>query len=139
MKRLLVILLLLGSVVALNSCNDSDTNNKTTSKDSAMNIKEDKVDYKLDTANMHSFVTYDANKQGKRPAVLIVHEWWGINDYIKGRAKQLAELGYIAMSVDMYGDHKIGTNPQEANALATPFYTDPQLTMSRFMAAYNKL
>lgn len=125
--------------VTVQSCNDDGKSDKTTSKDSTMNIKEDAVDYKSDSANLHGYVTYDANIQGKRPAVIIVHEWWGINDYIRGRAKQLAELGYIAMVVDMYGDNKIGNNPQEANVLATPFYGDPQLAMSRFTAGYNKL
>ena len=87
----------------------------------ALNILyEDAVDYKSDSANLHGIVAYDANKEGKRPAVLIVHEWWGINDYIRGRARQLAEMGYVAMAVDMYGNNKVGSNPEEATALATP-------------------
>lgn len=127
------------ATISISSCNTDSKTDKPTSKDTTMNIKEDKVDYKLDTANLHSFVAYDANKEGKRPAVLVVHEWWGINDYIHSRLKQLAELGYIAMAVDMYGDNKVGNNPGEANSLATPFYSDPQLTMNRFMAGYYEL
>jgi dienelactone hydrolase len=71
--------------------------------------------------------------------VLIVHEWWGLNDYVKGRAKQLADLGYLAMAIDMYGDGKMGTNPDEAGKLATPFYTNPALAKSRFDAALAKI
>ena len=79
------------------------------------------------------------NKEGKRPAILVVPEWWGLNDYTRSRAKQLAELGYIAMAVDMYGDGKIGNDPKEAQALATPYYKDPTLTKKVLDAAINKL
>jgi dienelactone hydrolase len=82
---------------------------------------------------------YDAAKEGKRPAVLVVHEWWGQNDYVRNRAKQLAELGYIAMAVDMFGGGKTAANPQEAQAMAMPFYQNPQMTRTRLEAALNKL
>lgn len=137
-KRFLLLCIVFAGII-LTSCNNDSKSNNTTSKDSTMNIKEDKVDYKLDTASLHSFVAYDANKEGKRPAVLVVHEWWGLNDYIHSRINQLAALGYVAMAVDMYGDNKVGNDVAQANALATPFYSDPQLTMNRFMAAYNEL
>ena len=60
---------------------------------------------------MKSYVVYDENIQGKRPAVLVVHEWWGLNDYTKRRARMLAEMGYIAMAVDMYGNDRMGNDP----------------------------
>lgn len=84
---------------------------------------------------MHLIVC-DENQKGKRPAVLVVHEWWGLTDYPVMRARKLAELGYIAMAVDMYGDGKIATNPMEAQELATPFYTDPQFRLDSIGAEY---
>ena len=129
-----------GSVAAI-SCNDQNTKSeKTASTDStATKIKEDSISYNLKGVNYKGFVVYDASKKDKRPAVLVVHEWWGLNDYSRMRAKQLAELGYIAMAVDMYGDGKTAADPQAAQALSSPFYNDPQMAKERFDAAYNKL
>ncbi len=62
-----------------------------------------------------------------------------LNDYVKNRAKQLADLGYLAMAVDMYGDGKMGNNPDEAGKLAMPFYTNPAMAKSRFDAALAKI
>lgn len=136
--------LLMTSAAAI-SCNNQNANSKTKStKDSSAvtataNLKEDSVTYNLDGQNYVGFVAYDANKEGKRPAILVAPEWWGLNDYTRSRAKQLAELGYIAMAVDMYGDGKIGNDPKEAQALATPYYKDPTLTKKVLDAAINKL
>lgn len=102
-------------------------------------IKTENVSYASDSAALTGFVAYDSNSTAKRPVVLIVHEWWGLNDYIKSRAKQLAELGYLAMAVDMYGDGKKGTNPVEAATLAGPFYQNPVFAKSRFDAALAKI
>ncbi len=128
-----------GSVIAA-SCNDQKNNSeKTSAKDSTMSIKEEAVSYTLNGTNFKGYVTYDSALQGKRPAVLVVHEWWGLTDYPRNRAKQLAELGYIAMAVDMFGDGKIAADPKEAQSLATPFYTNPQLAKDRLDAALNEL
>src|SRR5258705_10012756 len=71
-------------------------------------IKVDTVSYTVDSLSMKSYVMYDENKEGKRPAIMVVHEWRGLTDYIKRRARELAELGYIAMAVGMYGDGRMG-------------------------------
>ncbi len=55
---------------------------------------------------------------GKHPGVLVVHEWWGLNDYSRQRAKKLAELGYAALAVDMYGEGKIANHPNDAKGFA---------------------
>ena len=77
-------------------------------------LKEETVSYKLDSSTRNNFVVYDVNIEGKRPAILVIHEWWGLNDYAKMRARELAKLGYIAMAVDMYGDNKMGDDPTAA-------------------------
>src|SRR6478736_5492114 len=90
-------------------------------------------------STMKGYVVYDANKEGKRPAILVVPEWWGLVDYPKMRARKLAELGYIAMAVDMYGNGKVADNPGDAGKAAGPFYQNLKMTKSRFDAALAKL
>jgi dienelactone hydrolase len=107
--------------------------------DKKVSLTEENITYELNGTVMNGFVVYDQNVKAKRPAVLVVPEWWGLNDYAKSRARQLASLGYIAMAVDMYGEGKIALNPQQAQELATPFYKDPTLSKNRLDAAINKI
>jgi dienelactone hydrolase len=102
-------------------------------------LKEENINYNIDSLKMDGYIVYDENIEGKRPAVLVVHEWWGLNDYCKMRARELAKLGYIAMAVDMYGNGKKGNNPDEAGKLAMPFYQNPQMAKIHFDAALDKL
>jgi dienelactone hydrolase len=102
-------------------------------------IKTEEVDYSAGGVNMKGYVAYDSTYNKKRPVVLVVPEWWGVTEYTKRRARQLAELGYIAMVVDMYGDGKIAADPAEATHLSLPFYHDPQLAKSHFDAALAKV
>lgn len=108
-------------------------------KNPSSKIKEEKVTYSIDNKTFNGVIVYDENMTGKRPAVLVVHEWWGLTDYPIMRARKLAELGYIAMAVDMYGDGKTAANPTAAQELATPFYKDSQLSKTRLEAALSKL
>jgi dienelactone hydrolase len=133
MKQQLTFGLLLAGSILL-SCNNNN-NNGTMSTAKTPVIKEEAVTYTVDSVTMHGFVAYDSNSTEKRPAVLVVPEWWGLNDYTRSRAKQLAELGYVAFAVDMYGDGKIAPDPGAAEKLSTPFYTDPQMAKKRFDAA----
>jgi dienelactone hydrolase len=107
--------------------------------DALPKLKEEAVTYTSDGITFKGFVVYDAGKAGKRPAILVIPEWWGLNDYAKSRARQLAGLGYIAMAVDMFGNGKIAANPQEAQDLTKPFYGNPQLGKSRMDAALKQL
>jgi dienelactone hydrolase len=124
-------------VVSLFSCNNTDKKPATELNDTK--LKEENITYTGDSITMNGYVVYDENVKGVRPAVLVVHEWWGLNDYAKMRAKELAKLGYIAMALDMYGEGKQAYNPDSANKLATPFYMDPQMAKTRFDAALAKL
>ena len=102
-------------------------------------LKEAPVSYPADSINMNGFVAWDDADSAKRPVVLIVHGWWGLNDYIKDRARQLAKLGYLAMAVDMYGNGETADNPEKAKQLSMPFYSNPQLAKKRFDAALDKI
>ena len=78
-------------------------------------VVEKKIDYQDGAgAKLEGFLYYDDAKGGARPGVLVIHEWWGLNDYAKSRARQLAQMGYAAFAADMYGDHKVTRDPKQA-------------------------
>ena len=126
-------LCLVALISACNSSTDKENNGKTPE------LVQQDIIYTIDSLKMDGFVVYENNIEGQRPAVLVIPEWWGLNDYAKRRANELAELGYIAMAVDMYGNGQRGADPQAAGALATPFYQNPVLAKERFEAALNQL
>ncbi len=133
---------LLAGMLVLASCNNQSGNATDKTADEKTNapvIKEENVTYSADTATLNGFVAYDSSSTAKRPVVLVVHEWWGLNDYVRNRAKQLAEMGYLAMALDMFGNGKIAADPQEAMAFTKPFYSSPQLAKARLDAALNKI
>ena len=121
-------------MVLLSSCNNTDHDktgsNKTESK--TYKLKEETAAYNIDTLNMENYVVYDENVDGTRPGVLVIHEWWGLNDYAKRRARMLAEMGYIAMAVDMYGNDRMGNDPAAAQNLAMPYYQHPDMAKKIF-------
>src|SRR3954469_4974519 len=101
-KRLTSVLFI-AAVMTFTACgNETQKENENAAGDSTKteahtaSLKEESVNYTVDGKTMTGYLAYDENKKGGRPAVLIVHEWWGLNDYIKSRAKQLAQLGYLA-------------------------------------------
>ena len=105
--------------LSISSCKNED---KPGTETKTPGIKEENITYTGDSVTMNGYVVYDSGSTEKRPVVLVVHEWWGLNDYAKRRARQLAELGYIAMAVDMFGNGKTADNPDSAGKLAGPFY-----------------
>lgn len=120
------------SALALLSCNSSP---KTNAEEVKVGIKSENTIYSFDTVKMNGYIAYDSVSQAKRPVVLIIHEWWGQNEYVKNRAKQLADLGYLALAVDFYGNGILADNPEKAGQLAGPFYQNPQMAKDRFDAA----
>jgi dienelactone hydrolase len=102
-------------------------------------IKTAEVTYSEGGTNLKGFLAWDDAISGKRPGVLVVHEWWGLNDYVRSRAKQLAELGYTALAVDMYGDGKVADHPKDAGDFAASVMKDPQVALARFRAAMEAL
>jgi dienelactone hydrolase len=105
----------------------------------AQKLETKDVEYMDGSTKLKGFLVFDPAQQGKRPAVLVFPEWWGLNDYAKSRATQLAQMGYVAFAVDMYGDAKTTTKAEEAQAFTKPFYGDPALTRSRAKAALDTL
>jgi len=92
------------------------------------------VEYQHGTTVLEGYLAYDDAFTGKRPGVLVVHEWTGLGSYVKGRAEQLAKLGYVAFAIDMYGKGIRPNNPKDAAAQATIYRKDRQLMRDRARA-----
>ena len=85
------------------------------------------IDYTLDSAVFKGFLAWDDKLQGKRPGILLVHEWWGLNDFIKGKARDLAAMGYVVFAADMYGNGHTTTDPQTAAKMAGEVRGTPRM------------
>ncbi len=101
----------------------------------ASDIHTEEVIYSAETTNMKGYLAYDKNRQGKRPGVLVVHEWWGHNAYARKRAEMLAEMGYTALAVDMYGDGKTADHPKDAGKFSSAVSKNKSVRKARFLAA----
>ncbi len=97
------------------------------------------ITYKGDGTELKGYLAYDQDVEGKRPGVLVVHEWWGMNDYARERARMLAKLGYTAFALDMYGEGKTATHPKEAGEFATAVNKDFPEAKRRFLAGLDVL
>lgn len=85
------------------------------------------IEYPYDGMTMKGYLAYDDDNKAQRPGVLVVHEWWGLNDYIRDRVKQVADLGYVAFAPDMYGDGKTTRDAKEASAWSGDLRTKGEL------------
>ena len=97
------------------------------------------VEYKQGDTTLEGFLAYDGSISGKRPGVLVVHQWLGLTDYEKHRAQMLAQLGYVAFCADIYGKDSRPKDVSEAGALAGKYKTDRQLLRARVNAALDVL
>ena len=100
--------------------------------------KGEQITYRAGTTDLIGWAVEGSGPM-PRPGVLVVHEWWGLNDYIRGRAEQLGDLGYEALAVDMYGAGQTGSSPDEANALMSAALGDVPALEARFEAALDAL
>jgi len=98
-------------------------------------LKEETVTIRADSANLVSLLVYNDSIRTRRPAVIVVPEWWGLTEYPKMRARELAKLGYVALALDMYGDGKTAAAPDSATAWSDPFYKSPEKAKARIDAA----
>lgn len=98
-------------------------------------IQGKEVEYTADGVTLKGYLAYDDEVEGQRPGVLVVHEWWGHNDYARKRARMLAEMGYTALAVDMYGDGKVAEHPKDAGKFAAEIAKNKALGKARFDAA----
>lgn len=103
------------------------------------NIHTETISYTANGDTMHGYLAYDSNVDGERPGVLIIHEWWGLNDYVQQRAQQIAGLGYSALAVDMYGAGSTADTPDQAGELMNAILGDMTTGTARLKAAHQVL
>ena len=102
-------------------------------------VVAEEIEYNDAGLSMKGYLVYDDALTEKRPGVLVVHEWWGHNDYARKRARMLAKLGYVALAVDMYGDGKQAMHPDDAGKFADEVMQNAATARGRFEAALKVL
>jgi len=98
-------------------------------------VEGKEVEYRAGETVLKGYLAHDPAYQGKRPAVLVVHEWWGHNEYARRRAAMLARQGYVALAVDMFGDGKTAQHPADAGKFAGETMKNKAAAEARFNAA----
>jgi dienelactone hydrolase len=99
-------------------------------------IKTEVITYKHGDVTLEGYLSYENAIKGKRPGIVVVHEWMGHNAYVRKRADQLAKLGYVAFAVDMYGKGVLAKDAKEAAALASIYKNDRKLMRNRAAAGF---
>ena len=112
----------LAAVILFTSCKSTDK--KTESETKEPTLKEENITYTGDSITMNGYVVYDENVKGARPAVLVVHEWWGLNEGVRAMADRLAGEGYIVLAVDLFGG-TTAADPTEARNLMLGVVENP--------------
>jgi dienelactone hydrolase len=102
-------------------------------------IHAEAIEYQAGELTLNGFIAYDSSHENLRPGILVVHEWWGHNEYARNRAKMLAELGYVALAVDMYGEGKATQHPKEAAEFMQAVMKNKDVAAERFNAALETL
>jgi len=102
-------------------------------------VKTREIEYRQGETVLQGFIAWDDAAPGKRPGVLVVHEWWGHNEHARNQARRLAEAGYVGFALDMYGKGKVTTHPQDAQAFVSEVTKDPAVLAARFNAALEQL
>jgi dienelactone hydrolase len=132
---------LLGLLMACNNSSQSnDTKIGVADSTTTTNIlREQPISVRVDGDTLICYVAYNDSIKGRRPAVLVLPEWWGLNEYARKRARMLAQLGYVGMAVDLYGNGKVADSPATATRYTMPFYKEPQKAKLRIDSAVARL
>ena len=102
-------------------------------------VHSKQVRYQHKGVELEGYLAWDDRFDGKRPGVLVVHEWWGLNDYARSRVRQLAEQGYVAFALDMYGAGKVTGHPDQASTWMKEIQTNTAQWVSRADAGLSVL
>lgn len=137
MKSLLLPVSLLFGLTLWSSCTSESTEQQA--EQPQVRLVEQEVQYTADSVTMNGYLVYDSAATGQRPGVLVVHEWWGHNDHARKAARKLAEAGFAALALDMYGDGKQAAHPEDAGAFAMAVMSDPAGVEARFGAGLEYL
>ncbi|MEM0941836.1 MAG: dienelactone hydrolase family protein [Bacteroidota bacterium] len=134
----LIAALFIAACTPSSSTSEEDTSKERTEALKPMVMGEEAI-YSTDSTTMVGYLAFDGNDSTKKPGILVVHEWWGHNEYSRERADLLAELGYVALAVDMYGDGKQAAHPDDAGKFAGMVMGNFDDAKARFEAAMNTL
>ena len=143
MRHLFTLVCLTAGLVA--SATGVQAQTEPSSTDEAITIQSgprvvgEVFEYATGDTTYEGYLTRNANIDRPQPAVLVVHEWWGLDRYARARADQLAALGFVALAVDMYGDGKLAGHPAEAKEFSSRVMQDWPATRARLEAAMGKL
>ena len=144
MTRTTVLALCL-SLLSLAACGHTSGGGTTSSSRSSgggstpkEDISTEEVTYASGDTQLKGYLARPAGR-GKRPGVLVVHEWWGLNDYVRSRVEKLAQQGYVALAIDMYGEGKHTEHPDEANKFMMAALKNIELAQQRFLAGQELL
>src|SRR3990167_956386 len=94
-----------------------------------------KIEYRDKETVLEGYCAYEKAGAAKKPAVMVMHDWSGRNDFACQKAEKLAELGYIGFAIDMYGKGIVGKDNAEKMALMKPFIDDRQKLRQRLLVA----
>lgn len=97
------------------------------------------IEYKQGDVTLEGYLAYDTKFKGPRPGVLVVHEWMGLDGYVKSRAEQLAKLGYVAFAADIYGKGVRPTTMEDAAKTSSSYKANPELWRARAVAGLETL
>lgn len=100
-------------------------------------FKTQKIEYRDGDVILEGYCAYDEKTAGKKPAVLVCHDWSGKNDFACNKAEKLADLGYVGFAIDMYGKGVTGNTKEEKSALIAPFFEDRAKLQKRILAAFD--
>lgn len=130
-----IISIMFGIMLLLPVFGTAQNNNSNKKSD----IQTKSISYKIGDQNFRGYLAWKDDGKKTKPGILVVHEWWGFNEYIKMRTDMLAELGYVAMAVDMYGDGKVYDTAAEAQNAAGYIFSYPELLKERMEKGYEIL
>ncbi len=130
-----IISIMFGMMLSLPIFGTAQNNNSNKKSD----IKTKSISYKIGDQNFKGYIAWKDDGKKTKPGILVVHEWWGFNEYIRMRTDMLAELGYIAMAVDMYGDGKVYDTAMDAQNAAGYIFSHPDLLKERMEKGYEIL
>lgn len=145
-QRISFVWLAVTFAISVTSCS-TNTNKESTDQEATEEmpvalepeVVGEEITYSTDSTTMNGYLTYDKNVEGKRPGILVIHEWWGHNEYTRKRADMLAELGYAAFAIDMYGDGKVASHPEDAQKFMKSVMSNIDEGEARFKKALELL
>jgi dienelactone hydrolase len=102
-------------------------------------VQTREISYQVDGEDFQGYLALDDEQSGERPGVLVLHEWWGHTDYVRRRARMLADAGYTAFAADLYGQGKVAEHPDDAKSFMKAATSDPARLQRRFDKAHDLL